>query len=38
MDQHFEKQKLPQLIQHEINNLNIPIAIKKIESITKKIP
>lgn len=38
MGQYFEKQKLSQLIQDEIDNSNILIVIKKIELITKKFP
>ena len=38
MDYFHEKRKLPQLTQYKINQLNSPITIKGIESITLKLP
>ena len=33
MDQFFEIHELPKLIKHEIDGLNIPLSIKRIEQI-----
>ena len=33
MDQFYEIHELPKLIKHEIDGLNIPLSIKRIEQI-----
>lgn len=38
MDQCLERHILPKLTQIEINNLNCPISINKIESIINSLP
>ena len=38
MDTFLETYKLPQLNQEEIENLNIPITSKKIETVIKNLP
>ena len=38
IEEFLQTYKLPKLKQEEIENLNRLIAIKKIESITKKLP
>lgn len=38
MDRLFERQRLPKLIQEEIENVNICMSIKEIEFVTKTFP